>query len=308
MGKKVCYVGHEDPKEKMTLKFMQSYCQFRLSEVSKAPLEVRQGYQKSWAAVQNNLYYFEWIKPGKMYIEDVMSLIEEQQEKLITETSKGFDLVIVDYPGVLMSRDLKATNDWQIKHYIYEQLKLLAKKHSWHSLTPIQTNREGFKINKESESLLDLDSIAQGFSIATGGDNVITINRAAADYQNRWVRFYIPKSRSNRNKTAFISETGYDVGRTHGLGYGCAIFSPDEVAPGKAIWDEEEVRRRLGYQHNAAEMASLQPHNVAYHQSQVPMDKKQTKTFDNIAPTKFEPSKSFSNMIFDANGNEIKKQ
>jgi KaiC/GvpD/RAD55 family RecA-like ATPase len=244
MGKKVCYVGCEDPKDKLSVKFMQSFYQKKLTELHYTQSQEFLTMSAEWDALTTEkLYYYEWIKPSKMYVEDVIDVIESAQEKAIAKDGKGFDLLIVDYPGILMSREIgRGKDEWVEKRYVYYQFRLLAKKHNFHTLAPIQTNREGFKANAASEKILDMGDVAQGFGITNDADNVITINRTPSDYSSHRIKFFIAKSRSGENKRMFVSEVRFDLGRTHGLNFAYAIFETVEL---KDINDEQIMTKRL---------------------------------------------------------------
>jgi hypothetical protein len=301
MKKKVCLITCEDPKEKMMVKLMQSFCQVKMLDLNYTKTEEFQKLKREWVTYSEKyLAYFEHIKAGKMYVEDVIDVIVTEQEKQVNKDGKGFDLVIVDYPGILMSREQRNKDEWQEKRYIYSQFKLLAKAHKWHSFVPIQTNREGFKNNAESGRLLDLDSIAQGFGIATDADNVITINRDENDHRARRVKFFIAKSRSNRNKTTFVSETKYDLGRTHGLNYGCFVVEPQDLAKAK---DDEYITSRMPIKQNSEILKREDPGRVAYNMApspnEPPADRNQIK-LGSVPP----PAVGWTGS-FDKNGNKI---
>jgi KaiC/GvpD/RAD55 family RecA-like ATPase len=275
MGKKVCVVGCEDPKNKMALKFMQSFCQKTQGELSFTKSEEFIRINKAWSALSaDKLHYFEWIKPGKMFVEDIIDLVENAQERAIAKDGKGFDLLIVDYPGLLDSRVSRAKDIWDVKRHIYSQLRLLGVKNEFHVLTPIQTNREGFKLNTTAERLLDMGDVAQGFGIVSDADNVITINRTPEDHANFRIKYYVAKTRSGEAKRAFISEVRYDLGRTHGIGYGFAVYDVMDI---KNIADEEALTKRLRRIMTANMQAIRNPDKVAYNQAP-PLDKAQQAT------------------------------
>lgn len=231
MGKKVAYVSHEEGEDKMAIKFFQSFTEMTGEDMSFPNSERFQTAKKAWNTMSSTgLFLYDWIKPGKMFCEDVISMIENANEKEKINTGRGFDLVIVDYPAKTKSREFKGKDDWSEKEYIYEQYRLLARKHGFHCIAPVQTNREGFRSNKDGSAMIDMDNAASGFGIMTLADIVISINRSYHDVAMFVVKLFIAKSRQGPNKKTFISETRYDLGRTHGVGYGCAVASPAEAA------------------------------------------------------------------------------
>jgi KaiC/GvpD/RAD55 family RecA-like ATPase len=228
IGKKVCIVSHEESEDKMAIKLFQSFTELTGEEMSYYNSSKFENAEKTWKHLaEKNLFTYEWIKPGRMFCEDVIDMISNEHEKQVVETGKGFDLVLVDYPAKTKSRDYgKNKNDWDEKEYVYEQYRLLARKYQFHCITPVQTNREGFRANKDGAQMLDMDNAASGFGIMTLADIVISINRSYNDVSLFVVKFFIAKSRQGPNKKTFISETRYDLGRTHGVGYGCFVAPP----------------------------------------------------------------------------------
>lgn len=231
IGKKVCIVSHEESEDKMAIKLFQSFTMLTGEEMSYYSSDTFQNAEKSWKHLaEKNLFTYEWIKPGKMFCEDVIDMISSEHEKQVVETGKGFDLVVVDYPAKTKSRDYgKNKNDWDEKEYVYEQYRLLARKYQFHCITPVQTNREGFRSNKEGGAMIDMDNAASGFGIMTLADIVISINRSYNDISLFVVKFFIAKSRQGPNKKTFISETRYDLGRTHGPDFGCFVAPPADA-------------------------------------------------------------------------------
>lgn len=244
IGKKVCIVSHEESEDKMAIKLFQSFTELTGEEMSYYDSEKFQKAEKSWKTLaEKNLFTYEWIKPGRMFCEEVIDMISNEHEKQLIESGKGFDLVIVDYPAKTKSRDYgKNKNDWDEKEYVYEQYRLLARKYQFHCVTPVQTNREGFRANKDGAAMLDMDNAASGFGIMTLADIVISINRSYSDVSMFVVKFFIAKSRQGANKKTFVSETRYDLGRTHGVGYGCFVAPPVDASK----IDDNYVSHHLG--------------------------------------------------------------
>lgn len=265
MGKKVLLITCEDPSAKIMLKLMQSFHGVRLEDLRHTGSPQFKALNKSWGEVSmRNLFYYEYMKPGKMFIESILEIIDNAQEKELLSTGKGFDLVIIDYPGVLSSSAFARGREQHLEQeYVYAQCGLSARKHGFHILTPAQTNREGFKNNRESENLLDMDTVAAGFGIARSADNVITINRNLADHDLYRVKFYIAKTRSGANKRLFISETRYDLGRTHGVDYGCVAWETNKI---KDFNDEEAVKIALDHKRTKTQemLQSRSPNAVGY--------------------------------------------
>lgn len=276
IGKKVCFIACEEAYDKATIRFAKCYSQLPGSTLDSNTPDAESAKAAWREHVSKNLSYYDWVRPGKMYIEDVVTTIQNAQCEALKH-GKGFDLVIVDYPGLLHSREFGQKKDaWEEKAYIYQQMRLLAISENFHALCPIQTNREGFKLNASGAGLLDMGDIAQGFGISTYADNVITINRNAEDHTFRRIKFFVAKTRSGEARRTFMSEVRYDLGTTHGLNYGCKIFKASDI---KNMHDEEFVIRGFVRKHKLP--TDVAQDNQAYNMAEpMPPDKKQEKQLE----------------------------
>lgn len=243
MGRKICLVTHEESEREMILKVFKSFIQIDDAGISANLNDPKlAGLQSLWRQKTDGKFFLrEWIKPGKMYCEDVIDSIESQHEALVASTGKGFDLVIVDYPAKTGSRSKQFKNTFEEASYVYEQYRLLARKHQFHCLAPVQANRGAYQINKLGAGTLDMDGIAGGFGIGTNADNIISINRSQADLSGHSIKFYIAKCRQGQKGQTFISETNYSIARTHGADFGCYLASPAETA----VLDDAFVSQKL---------------------------------------------------------------
>jgi KaiC/GvpD/RAD55 family RecA-like ATPase len=223
------------------------------------------------ALTTNNLVYIDGVRSGKMCVEDIVALVEMEQEKMKSvrmlerqverqklrvagkldsimeaemllqdEEMRGFDLVIVDYPGKLKTRSLgRNTALHEEQAYIYNQFVNLALIHRFHAILPVQANREGYKAinNKKDDNdgvVLDQGHIANSFGVAMIASNVITINRGQADTKNNRIKYYIAKSRTAPATGCFVSKT--DFGRRRA--FGIFDLAGGFIRPGEAITEQ----------------------------------------------------------------------
>ena len=291
MQKRVAYVSCEDPKDKLRIKLLQSFSETDMIALSNTNNKEFEDRERSWNTVAGEyLYFYEWIKPGKMYVEDVILMIENENEKVMAAHGRGFDLLIVDYPGLLSSREFGRGKDvWAEKTHVYNEFRLLGKNLEFHVVAPIQTNREGFKQNSAALQILDLDSIAQGFAIGANADNVITINRNPSDHQHKRIKFYVAKNRSGENKQVFLSETRFDLGRTHGINYGAVIVNHMDLNKMTDETGEEWIMTNLRRAKTSGQLAAVNPSQVAYNVAP-PADKAQEKAATTLAAAPATPS------------------
>lgn len=230
------------------------------------------------ALMLDNLVYIHHVKSGKMYVEDVLDrLMLAQQEMKVKQYNKrhaikqealkrgvwndqleqklnlqdqlnrGFDLVVIDYPAKLKSRNMIgrkiSTHDEQ--QYVYDQIIVTAQAEKFHALLPVQTNREGYKVALglgSEERMLGQGDVANSYGIAQVASNFITINRSLEDKKKNIIKFYIDKSRSAATGAVFVSKTDFSCSRTHDIRLDYYI-----IGPGMHI-NNEEIDRGLGIQ------------------------------------------------------------
>lgn len=312
-GKDVCYVSHEESEDKMMRGLFQTFLEIQQEEMLSKAIARDQEFLKrneGWNILsKRHLYYHEYIKPGKMFVEDVLDLIQSSHEKLMLSNGKGFDLVIVDYPSKTRSRESsKNAREDTVIEYVYEQYRLLARKNQFHVLAPIQTNREGFKQNKDGGLYLDMDNGAGSFGVMTIGDAVVSINRTSDDQSAMRIKYFVAKSRNGEAKRVFMSETRFDLGKTHGVGYGAVIFRGSEVDANDDIEKllagaRYKTGKILEERSKAAEAKSFSRVGM------IPPNARGTVNNSVAAAQEtkpVEPLKPISEIKYDSQGNEIK--
>ena len=209
--KTVLYMTHEDNWSKYMDKIFQSVL-MRSAKDIQYMLNDEQGRLELHGASQmvgQYLKYIPYNKSGGMYVEDIIPLIRMENNKMKAQTGKGFDLLVSDYPGLLMSRDMRKTRTEhriEIAH-IYREYSHIADELGFHAVLGVQTNRQGYKQAREGETMLGMDSIGESFGIAQIAHNVITINRSEDDIKKSQVNLFVSKSRSSQTGLTFTSNT-----------------------------------------------------------------------------------------------------
>jgi hypothetical protein len=258
MGKSVLLLVHEQKSDI----FQQGIYQAMSNATAKEMSYVHQNDQlknKLTAAAQmleTFLYYLHWVKPGKMFVEDVMDKIEsisqtykEKEFKskdgtILKPRGKGFDMVVCDYPALLKSRvfmNSRNASPHEEKGYIYRQFQMLAQNMNVHVITPQQSTREGFKVSRgDSNRLLDQSDIAEAWAISQIADNVLTINRGPVDKAQNTIKYNLTKSRSGATEYVFVSKTDFGKSASHGPHLPMCVFEPGNECT------NEKVAARLG--------------------------------------------------------------
>jgi KaiC/GvpD/RAD55 family RecA-like ATPase len=262
MDKSVLYIPLEQKQDDLKDRIFQSVTNLNRTEISRdaniingkiSVADLREMANHRY--MRRNLVFAPFIKAGEMYVENVISLIRMLREERIAETGKGFDLVIVDYPGKLKAKAYigKKSGDWAETAYVYDQFVTLGLECNHHSILPAQTNRDGAKVNKgDADRMIDETDIGKSFDITTLADNVITINRSKEDIERRTVRFHVAKCRASEKGWTFLSASQYDRGRTHGPGLAAMKLGPNKTLdqqtfsklfPVQKLTPEEEQQR-----------------------------------------------------------------
>jgi KaiC/GvpD/RAD55 family RecA-like ATPase len=262
MGKSVLYIPLEQKQDDLKDNIYRSVTNMTRSQISNDDYKINESQTTAdYREIANNsflrpfLVFSPYIKAGEMYVENVIDRIRVLREERIQETGKGFDLVIVDYPGKLQAKAFigKKSGDWAETAYVYGQLMTLGLECNHHSILPAQTNRDGAKVNRgDADRLLDETDIGRSFGVATDADNVITINRSKDDIERRTVRFHVAKCRAAEKGWTFLSASEYEKARTHGPGLAAMKIGPNKTMsqetfnnlfPVKKLTKEEEAQR-----------------------------------------------------------------
>lgn len=242
--RKVLFITHEQKPEDIRAKLYLSATGIpgdQLSHLRSHPELLARAEVAYEEFFSKNLTYISHLKPGDMYVESVMNLIATQQESLMARNGgQGYDLVVVDYPGKLKSKTYTGRNvqTWDEQAYIYNQFVVAAGYYRFHALLPVQSNREGFKVNRgDADRFLDAGDVANSYGITQVVDNILTIRRNDAEKQKNIINFYLSKSRLSETGWVFQSMSDMALSRSHGFGLGKRVYhssSPAEVTASEA--------------------------------------------------------------------------
>lgn len=241
MGKKVLFITHEDKPSNVKRKLTRCVAGFTAPRYNNAAKEFRSGNTTDMRMLETigrvmdeNLRYIPWNDPQQMFIEDVIALIAYENEALKTQTGKGYDLVVSDYPGKLKSRHFSSSrgkSPWEEKRECYSQIMNSALNYNYHALLPAQSTREGAVQNKKGGTrMMDQGDVGGAFGIVQDANNVITINRSAEDEQTGRAKYFVAKSRSALAGRVYVANTKFDIARTHGFGQGGHVTTPDQAS------------------------------------------------------------------------------
>lgn len=219
----VLFLTHEGRPEDIKLKMLQCLLRMNFAALRELP-QSKQGRNILAHAARyltNYLTYIPVNKPG-LTVEEVEGTIRRAQEKRVSETGKGYDLIVDDYPAKL-STSLALKGNLQkrnIDEYIYNFFTQIGLEFRAHVLTAIQTNREGSKVNAGRPGthgrLVTMEDVLESWGAMTTATNVITLNRDGLAATKNRMTFHIVKSRSNETGWSIVSKTAFDICQTHG--------------------------------------------------------------------------------------------
>lgn len=227
MCKHVCYIGHEQSEQELVDKCYRAATGLHGEDLQREVNENSPRIKAASMFMARYLHYYHWIKADNMYVEPVIALIKQENNKLLSNMGKGFDMVVDDYPGKLKSKanQNKNTKRHEEMLYVYDSFVNLCKEDKFHGLFPAQVNREGYKANRGAESrMLDAGDAAGSYDLTHVVDNIITINRTPSDVANRRMKLAIAKSRSAATGTVFVTKTDFPTSRTHGWTLPSKVF------------------------------------------------------------------------------------
>ena len=277
MGKYVGLITHEQDARQLRLKILAAMMQMPLNDLTlKIPHDpILIGQLDAMNNIlKEQLKFVHYAVPGKMFIEDVVPIVEQMQEdtsiyrnnhpNLARRCNRGMDLLIWDYPAKLRSRALNSSQVWDERTYVYSEALNLGQTYGFHVLAPVQTNRQGFRVGRGDTTdgrMVELDDVAEGFGIMTIAANVITINRSDNYKRLGIIRYHVAKCRSNETGWSLVVPTKF----AESIAYDLSRMSK-KVGPGQDI-SEQELIEGLGLSINAPQQNNAaQQNSVAQQQ------------------------------------------
>lgn len=219
-GKSVLFISREGREIDIRLKMLQ--CATSKSKQELFDISKKEAESKWLDMVSGNfakgMTYISMNRVG-LSVEEVVSNIIGLQARRKAETGRGYDMVVIDYPGLLTTETARSGKlEWrQIQDFVYRQFVQLALEENFHMLVAAQTNREGSKINRgHGESrLLTPEDISEAYAIAMSATNILTLNRDPVATEKGWITWYICKSRSSEVGWAVVCHSDYARATTH---------------------------------------------------------------------------------------------
>lgn len=196
------------------------------------------------STISQNIVHIHHNKSSQMTLEHVNYLLNQAMVKRKRATGKGFDLVIIDYPGRLRLQNI---NKNMPRHdeltLIYQNFIDHAREHEYHTILPVQTNRDGYKVNQGTNGagrMLDMGDAAGAFGIIQAADQVISINRTPSDRQSDLIRYMIVKNRAGATDRVFASKTNMENSQAFG------VFLPAVIYDWNPQIDSHAIARWIG--------------------------------------------------------------
>lgn len=242
-GKDVLYIIHEGVPLKMMNKLRQRFLKLTESELFAATKDPHgiQLLENTQKTLRDHLTFIPICKAGGLFVEDVIDTIKLEQQRLFAKKGKYYDLVVDDYPAKLMSRLFNRTFEKRsVLQYIYEEFHRIAAEYNCHALSPVQINREGYKINRAREpgEFLGVENISEAFGIAQDADNCLVINRSDVDNATGHLYINLDKTRSNSNKQIVQCTTDYAKAVVFDTELGVTVLSAGKPTLAKPSLDD----------------------------------------------------------------------
>ncbi len=191
-------------------------------------------------ALNKYLCFIPHNKAGSLFVEDVVDLIRLKNDQLFAKHQVYYDLIVDDYPAKLLSRNMKGFKEFRhgVK-YCYDQFQQLALEYNCHAISPVQTNREGLKQNRNREGQDFLGSAVMGESLGVAQDagNIISLNRSLDDIRKNIMYFHIAKTRQGPSEITICCNTDFSRGITHDQSLGISLVNQNVMEPRKQALD-----------------------------------------------------------------------
>lgn len=171
---------------------------------------------------------FVHLPRAGMTIEKTVSIVRRMQEERVAKNEgNGYSMLVDDYPACLTT-DLASKGNMAPRHihsYVYDQFVDLGLEYNFHCLLPIQTNREGSKVNGGKEDrLITKEDVHEAFGPMQRATNIISINRDPAAQQADRITYFIDKSRSNETGWAIVCKSDFSRSITHSNRLGATCY------------------------------------------------------------------------------------
>jgi hypothetical protein len=221
LGKRILLITHEGRPMDIKEKLWKNYLDVSTKQLFDLPNtdEGVERLEKASRVFDRNLTFIPYNKAG-LTVEEVEPLIRRKQEELMAKRGKGYDMLIVDYPAKLSTRQAQNgnINKRNVDELVYGYFIQLALEYGFHSLLAIQTNREGAKVNKgqrDERRLLVMEDVHESYGVMQEATNVIALNRDAVAKARQRMTLHLDKSRSSETGFAVVARTNFANAITH---------------------------------------------------------------------------------------------
>ncbi len=218
--KHILFIAHEGNIDELRLKFLQVILNrsngWLVENVRNTTDPAVQAHIHQGVLFLNKYLTFMPIIRAGLTVEQVVSAIRRKADELVSRIGRPFDMVVDDYPAKLTTDEaregkMEKRNKDEI---IYMQFNRLAEEYKWHSVTAIQTNREGSKINRSykgfEERLLAMEDVLESWGPMADTSNVFTCNRNVIAKAYDYMILANVKSRTSATDWAVVCESMFE--------------------------------------------------------------------------------------------------
>lgn len=236
--KAVLWLSHEGKKEDLADKVWCAMLGVNRDQFYRMVLKPendaeRQAVRSTVATYERFFKYVPMNRPG-LTVEEVAAEVDRRQHEYASQYGQGYDMLVDDYPAKLTSRDVGEgifREGRSLRLHVYNYFVQMALEYNFHALLAAQTNRTGYKINKQAKGheqrLLGVEDSDEAFGPMQVSTNVLTLNRNSWCQQNNWVIWYISKSRSNQTGWAIAARSKFANCVTHSNTLGALYYYGD---------------------------------------------------------------------------------
>jgi len=227
--KPVLFLVHEGTVSDIRTKVWCSMMRVTRAELL-AMYRTEEGKQKMDKYLPYLLKYLDFVHMPRvgMTVEKTVAIVRKmQEERMAQNEGEGYALLVDDYPACLTT-DLAARGNMaprNIHSYVYDQFVDIGLEFNMHCILPIQTNREGSKVNQGKEDrLICKEDVHEAFGPMQRATNIISINRDPESQKHDRIIYFIDKSRSSETGWAIVCRSDFGRSMTHSNKLGATAY------------------------------------------------------------------------------------
>ena len=196
-GKNIAYFSLEMPYEDCFNRLIS-----RMSGVPSRKIENADLTREEFSKIKKCLDFIDKY-PYVFKIIDIADISADELERIFIECEENFDVIFVDYLGIMKSNKETEEQDWLKQGIIAYEVRAIARRHKLPIFSAVQLNRK--TQGKGSSENIGLNRLARSGTIATHATHVIQIeNREGEEKHIDFIYHFIKNRKGPKIKGVLI--------------------------------------------------------------------------------------------------------